>query len=216
MWIHTRLGFFSVVQLDSSDDHLLVRARVSEDLERLADALGVSHNRIDFNESADYAWRLGLNGEVPKEAFAALVARLVFDIDFTSHVKEELTKPGGSHEPDRYTWYLSTWSAGMRMQEKRLGRSTTSAAETTRLWDRNLQPLDDGLTLWDAARLWDGEDEDDDDVDLDSPPLHVTNDPDAWDDVDGWNDEDFLAFCYHQQIDPGLPSSYSAYIEIGD
>jgi hypothetical protein len=55
MWVITTRGFFSVVQHNENPDTLLVRGRVHEDLERLAEI--VEGLEMWHDPAADYAWR---------------------------------------------------------------------------------------------------------------------------------------------------------------
>lgn len=138
MWIYCKAGFVSAVELRGAPECLLLRGRIKEDMFRVAQALGLSTDAVELNPTSDYAWRLGHNKEVTKKAFATLMAEQIENIGYDSHVKEQLSKPDGTTEEDRYSWYLSSWTAGLKVQNARLGKGA-SAGES-------MMPLDDELS----------------------------------------------------------------------
>ncbi len=122
MWLFTKMGFYSLVEHNQDPSAVLVRSRAREDLERLADAMGLSHDLIEYSAAADYAWRLGSNAEIAKSDVVEIFDTFMSDLTYTSHVKEETSSPSGARENDRYSWYMSAWSRGLDFQDKRLGR----------------------------------------------------------------------------------------------
>lgn len=116
MWIHDVNGFFSVVALQDSSTHVLVRGRVRGDLERFCAVLGLPESAIVYLDDADYAWRVGLAGEVTKDALHDYLAATISELEYTSHCKEEMTDIGDGLDAARYAWYLETWTGGMKIQ----------------------------------------------------------------------------------------------------
>ena len=68
MWIFNKDGYFSAVEHRDKPDHLMVRARRKEDIERLAEKLQA---KAAFTPDADYAFRV----TVSKSACASHGAR---------------------------------------------------------------------------------------------------------------------------------------------
>ncbi len=116
MWIHDTNGFYSVVALQDNPGHVLVRARVRGDLERFCEVLGLHEDAIVHMDEADYAWRVGLAGQVSKDMLHDYLAASISDLDYTSHCKEEMTDIGDGLDNARYKWYLGTWTGGLDLQ----------------------------------------------------------------------------------------------------
>jgi hypothetical protein len=75
MWLFTTSGFLSIVEHRDDQDRLLVRARVREDLEPLAEGLGAE---LRETPAGDYRFRV----EADREAVALLVADAVRAVDY--------------------------------------------------------------------------------------------------------------------------------------
>lgn len=140
MWIVAAGGFISVVEYDprktrdkkskhatvendlseyhAADEttlssHLMVRARVREDLKFLEDAGVQLEEKVEVYEDlkADYQWRCVVSRNLLKHAMAAQID----GIDYWSHVKESLTSrmpplPKGSRAGSRQTALMGFWS----------------------------------------------------------------------------------------------------------
>jgi hypothetical protein len=78
VWICDATGFFSIVKKDCSDDELLVRARVYEDLKRLADKLTLPATAIIETPRADYRYRMAAKAS----AIAQYLASSALSIDY--------------------------------------------------------------------------------------------------------------------------------------
>ena len=108
MWIFTEQGYFSVVQDRSDTGRLLVRTRLRGDLERLrAKEPRLGPTREDAG--TDYRFR----ADIPREAFAELLARLAMELaygNFKGRV-EEVDGPG------RETLYMKVWTTMYAAQE---------------------------------------------------------------------------------------------------
>lgn len=122
MWIFTRDGFFSAVEHESDRDMLLIRARVKDDLEALADRLGdrrrdlgaeVERFEIEHTPTGDYHWRMPMW----RYDWCAYIAEQARQIDYTTNVKGTLDKG----EPDRHDFLFDVWDAGHRFQSRRNG-----------------------------------------------------------------------------------------------
>jgi hypothetical protein len=111
MWLFTTQGFFSVVRHTHLPGHLLIRARLREDIERLASLLAKETGRpfvpMVLSE-ADYRYRL----EVPRADFARAAIRLVEEIDYPNF---KLAVHG---EPARDRAYGRVWSVMAELQEE--------------------------------------------------------------------------------------------------
>lgn len=113
MWLFTKYGFYSAVQDKADPQRIQVRARVKDDLIRVAafakHALGVEMPEIISTPQADYAYRLVLDRPLWEKLAAALTA----DIDYTNF------KDAVHGEADRDDAYLDTWSAMHELQRAR-------------------------------------------------------------------------------------------------
>ena len=105
MWLMTKTGFLSIVQDRTDKTVFQVRARRVEDLETTFPELA---SEIIEKPTADYRWRL----KVPRRRVIAAVVQALEDIDYDSHVKEELS----GQDDDRYKAYYDCWTALGRLQ----------------------------------------------------------------------------------------------------
>lgn len=94
----------SVVEHDSSDHLLLVRARDRADLVELADYCELPDQAIETDKTADYWYRL----VVKRVAFERFLARAVDEIDYRTNVKGALDKG----DDRRHRWMMRCWEAG--------------------------------------------------------------------------------------------------------
>ena len=135
MWIFTKDGYYSAVQHDDSPDTIQVRARIREDLVRLAEAVGLHPGQIiDTPLPADYGFRLN----VDRGVFAAYVAKAVTGIDYVTDVKGHLSRD----EPDRKSAMMDCWSAMAQFQD---GRFPPTYAKGQQLVPEDLWWDDDEL-----------------------------------------------------------------------
>ena len=110
MWIFCKHGYFSAVAHNAKPDTILLRARFKGDLERLRDRFPDfvgSETAVKATPDADYAYRM----ELPKSAWAEIVAAVANDIDypnFKSRVHD------GTVRDDAY---MGCWAALRRAQE---------------------------------------------------------------------------------------------------
>jgi hypothetical protein len=110
MWLFCKQGFFSVVRHSHRPGHLLVRARLGEDIDRLAALLSEQTGRPFtplVTPDADYRYRL----EVPRDDFARAMVRLVEDLDYPNF---KLAVHG---DPARDRAYGRVWSIMGELQE---------------------------------------------------------------------------------------------------
>jgi hypothetical protein len=126
MWLFTKKNFISVVAYDPKADrktgspftaltdspttHVLVRARLKEDLNDLLRVAG-EETVIDDQPSADYRFRM----VIPREDYKAYLNLSVDELLYTSHFKEEFkaNAPSGNQ---RYSALMSVWSIMARFQ----------------------------------------------------------------------------------------------------
>lgn len=79
MWICDATGFFSIVKKDCGEDELLVRARVYEDLKRLADKLTLPATAIVETPRADYRYRMTAKASAIAKYLAASALAINYD-----------------------------------------------------------------------------------------------------------------------------------------
>lgn len=118
MWLFEKRGFISVVAYDPKKDrnksskfpqiakkagtHLLVRARIKEDLEMLKSVLPTLH--IETDPSADYSFRC----VIPRSKFKKFLAEAVDGITYDSHFKE-VAREHSKGSSGRYSAMMKVW-----------------------------------------------------------------------------------------------------------
>jgi hypothetical protein len=110
MWIINQDGFYSAVKKDCGKDELLVRARLKEDLERLAAKLDIPASKIVETPKADYRYRLVANAK----AFSQYLADEALAIDY-DNFKASLPH-NTTADIKRSKAYISVWSALYELQ----------------------------------------------------------------------------------------------------
>lgn len=126
MWLFEQHGFVSVVAYDPSKDrnsksqfrkiarqkgtHLLVRSRIKADLDMLKTV--VPSLVVETDAGADYAYR----AVVTRKQFKQFLAKSVDNLQYDSHFKEA-ARDASPKVKDRYTTYMSVWSAMSRLQD---------------------------------------------------------------------------------------------------
>lgn len=103
MWLITTLGYFSIVKkrFHPEDPDFQVRARTTEDLEKINKLMGMNHHIVTTYDS-DYPHRILLNaGEL-----AQLFSLLADTIDYRSF-KDEIFRD--KEQRDRYLTYHEVW-----------------------------------------------------------------------------------------------------------
>lgn len=103
MWLTTTQGFYSAVAHRDLPGILLVRSRAREDLVNLDKQIPGLAARIDYNEHADYCWRVA----VSTEEWALAVARLATTVDYDNFKNAVAARQG--HE--RAGVYHRVWDA---------------------------------------------------------------------------------------------------------
>lgn len=98
-------GFFSIVNKDVAEGELLVRSRLKEDLERLAEKLNIPASKIVTTKMADYWYRL----TVPAKDFGAYLAGTAERIDY-DNFKSSLPYATAT-EKRRARAYSEVWQA---------------------------------------------------------------------------------------------------------
>lgn len=107
MWLLTTRGFYSVVADHYEDGHVLVRARVREDLEALADLIpGLV---VQETPTRDYRFR----ALVDRAAWEDAVTALAQDIDYPNF-KDAVAERQG---PDRAHVYSGVWGMLLALQD---------------------------------------------------------------------------------------------------
>lgn len=125
MWIFTKRSFLSVVAYDPKKDmeknspfkniaksnktHVLVRARVLEDIEDLK--LVVPNVKIVDDIIADYKYR----AVITRKQWDRYVLKANSEIDYDSHFKE-VVRANSTQPQKRYSAMMSVWSAMMNLQ----------------------------------------------------------------------------------------------------
>jgi hypothetical protein len=125
MWIFTRDGFYSAVQHRDNPGLVQVRGRVRDDLERLRTRTRSSE--IIELDDADYRYRINID----RDAFAQYVLESVLDIDYTTSVKDAISRG----DKDRKRAHLRIWEAMYGLQPR--------SASTDDEWEYVLESDDD-------------------------------------------------------------------------
>ena len=107
MWLFTTRGFYSVVEDHGDPDRVLVRARVREDLESLADLIPALE--VQETPERDYRFR----AQVTRDAWAAAATQLAREIDYPNF-KDAVRDRQGS---DRAHVYSGVWGMLLGLQE---------------------------------------------------------------------------------------------------
>lgn len=125
MWLFEKRGFGSVVAYDPKKDrnpdsefrniakeagtHLLVRARIKEDLDMFKtvdpDLL------VETDAGADYAYRAVITRDAMKQFMCEVVDGITYDSHFKEVARDNSPKAGG-----RYSAMMSVWSAMAKLQ----------------------------------------------------------------------------------------------------
>lgn len=110
MWLTTTQGFYSAVAHRNKPGHVLVRARVKDDLRALKKQLPKAKipSRIFSDMRADYPWRLVLSAEEWAEAMAKLAADVDYD-NFKNAVKDR-------QGVKRANVYMGVWSQMLKLE----------------------------------------------------------------------------------------------------
>ena len=107
MWIFTRDGFVSLVQHDDNPDIIRARGRRKEHLVDTFDL--ADQDVLDYGADApDYRW----HADIPRLKVAAAVTDALMDLDYTSHVKEEVSGP----DNQMHAAMMRCWSALLTLQ----------------------------------------------------------------------------------------------------
>ena len=107
MWLITTRGFYSVVADHHEDGHVLVRARVREDLESLADL--IPGLEVEETPERDYRFR----ASVPRDVWAAAATALAGEIDYPNFKNAVADRQG----PERAHVYSDVWVTLLALQE---------------------------------------------------------------------------------------------------
>lgn len=108
MWVITRDGFVSLVEHNTNPDLIRARARRRE---HLVDTFALDDDDvIDLGPNCpDYRW----HAEIPRANVAQAMYDAVMDLDYASHVKEEVAGPDNV----MYSAMLGCWRELHRLQE---------------------------------------------------------------------------------------------------
>jgi hypothetical protein len=108
MWIIHKDGFVSLVQHD--DDATLIRARARR-ARHLRDTFGAHVEIIDLGTDApDYRY----HANVPRVDVIDVMTEAILDLDYTSHVKEEVA----GKDTEFYEAMMQCWSALYTLQSE--------------------------------------------------------------------------------------------------
>lgn len=135
MWVFTKYGFFSAVCARMGNgthgqpldpDRIMIRARVREHLEALADRFPdlIGAGKILDSTGTDYAYRIFL----PKAVWAQVLAALAEEIDydnFKSKVAQHQEDDGGAYEHSLH----EVWTVMRTLQKRRKNTSTPTARQ---------------------------------------------------------------------------------------
>jgi len=110
MWLCNSEGFFSIVKKSCGDDELLVRARVYEDLKRLADKLRIPAAAIIETPRADYRYRMRAKASAVAQYLAGAALAIGYD-NFKGSLSHRT-----AFDRDRARAYADVWSTLRRLQ----------------------------------------------------------------------------------------------------
>jgi hypothetical protein len=111
MWHIDQNGAYSIVKKNCEPDELLVRARVLDDLKRLAEKLNIPETAIIETPRADYLYRM----TVKVGAFAEYLATALFAIDYQNF---KTSLPFNTQlDKKRALAYTAVWSALHHLQQ---------------------------------------------------------------------------------------------------
>lgn len=103
MWIFLKGGFFSVIEHPDSKKHVLIRARVKGDIEKVFPDAGGA----EMTEDSDYRFRAPL----PKASLAAALANQATLINYKNF------KNAINDKERREYWYEEVWNTMANMQD---------------------------------------------------------------------------------------------------
>lgn len=107
MWVMTTEGFYSAVEDRDDSDAVLVRSRVREDAERLAEAVG---GTVLETPDADYAFRV----RVAKVDWERYLTDAATEIDYDNFKNAVAARQGSV----RARVYGEVWSVLLRLQRR--------------------------------------------------------------------------------------------------
>lgn len=107
MWLMTTNGFFSAVEDREDCDAVFVRARVREDAEHMAAAVG---GEVIETPAADYRFRV----RVAKTEWVAYIAGCASAIDYDNFKNAVAARQG----PARASVYGEVWATLLRLQRQ--------------------------------------------------------------------------------------------------
>jgi hypothetical protein len=111
MWHIDKNGAYSIVKKHCEPDELLVRARVLDDLKRLAEKLNIPETGIIETPRADYLYRMTIKAS----AFAEYLKAMVLAIDYRNF---KTSLPFDTQmDKKRAQSYAHVWSALHELQE---------------------------------------------------------------------------------------------------
>jgi len=114
MWLHTDRGFYSAVEDRKNPEMLLIRARISADLDNLEKAVGPLERWVDT--SADYHYR----ARMTRIAFANFAASVAMSVDYDSHFKEVVGRRAPMSENAKFPRsraMMDVWDALANLQK---------------------------------------------------------------------------------------------------
>lgn len=157
MWHFDSRGFVSVVAYDPKKDrnptskfpqiakqagtHLLVRARIKEDLDMIKAVVPSLH--VETDKSADYAFRAVVTRKQFKKFLAESVDKITYDSHFKEAARDNSPKADG-----RYSAMMSVWSAMAKLQPHTpyggysyFGGGSKSSKSTSSTWSKPAKAL---------------------------------------------------------------------------
>jgi hypothetical protein len=112
MWLATKFGFFSIVQIRENESKFMVRARAEQDLQNLKNGISVFKNHdIKITKYNDYHFRL----IVTSEELKLLMQFFACEIDYPNFKDKVKSTPG---QKDKLPYYGEIWAAMYGYQSK--------------------------------------------------------------------------------------------------
>lgn len=103
MWIFLKDGFFSVIEHPDSKKHVVIRARVKGDIEKVFPENG----GVEMTEDSDYRFRAPMT----KDRFASHIAQQATLINYKNF------KNSINDKERREYWYEEVWNTMANMQD---------------------------------------------------------------------------------------------------
>jgi hypothetical protein len=115
LWVFTTKGFFSIVEHKKDPDRVVIRARISKDIEKiktLFEELGLEVSDVVENLSFDYRYRISAS----RIDWASVMSRLITDMGYTNFKNALYEADSPEIRDKRHEAYLAIWAIMQKLQ----------------------------------------------------------------------------------------------------